>query len=744
MSSLPPALTTVQVRRTATNVPDNKAAKTNCLYVSEDDDVMCNGTMVLMRGYVFHVWGHPLVQRGGIAMNAVQRKMMGVNVGEGVEPAVLRADVCFSSIATLYADVGFISAGGGGSSSRHAVLHADQLVESLRHSLHGQVLAVDQQIIFELNDKNYKLTVTGVTSCNGCSSSTSSSMDERSCVTKETLIVFTNGGHSAIEIVGQTQHASTQLFKPSTLNLETLGIGGLDAQFEAIFRRAFASRVLPPALVKKLGIKHVKGILLYGPPGTGKTLIARQIGKMLNGLEPKVVNGPEVLNKYVGQSEENIRNLFLEADAEYKAKGDESGLHIIIFDEIDAICKQRQGGGGGGGASADVRDTVVNQLLSKIDGVEAVNNILLIGMTNRRDLLDEAMLRPGRFEVQIEVGLPDEVGRHQILRIHTSTMKQNSFLANDVDLTSLVARTENFSGAELEGLVKSATAYAIHRQVDFDDLRKPLDEHSILVTMDDFTHALQDIQPAFGAVREQLELYLGHGGLVSCGESFDAILRTVCALQGQIQRSDRMPLLTCVLEGPPGSGKSAIAAAAAIDSKFPFVKVVAPGNMVGCCEQTKVRMITRTFEDAYRSPLSIIILDDIERIVEYAPIGPRFSNSLLQTILVLLKRRPPNPQCRLFVIGTTSADDFLQTMGVLQAFDVSLHVPALSVCDAMCAIRAAKVKRAADATPYALDTLDTLDTLHAQIQDKLAERFGNSVPIKKMLQWLELLEMPDQ
>lgn len=114
--------------------------------------------------------------------------------------------------------------------------------------------------------------------------------------------------------------ATNQLFKPSSINFEDLGIGGLDQQFADIFRRAFASRVFPPSVIERLGIRHVKGVLLHGPPGTGKTLIARQIGKMLNGKEPKVVNGPEVLNKYVGQTEENIRNLFGDAEAEYKYK----------------------------------------------------------------------------------------------------------------------------------------------------------------------------------------------------------------------------------------------------------------------------------------------------------------------------------------------------------------------------------------------------------------------------------------
>ncbi|XP_057761069.1 vesicle-fusing ATPase-like [Arachis stenosperma] len=190
-----------------------------------------------------------------------------------------------------------------------------------------------------------------------------------------------------------------------------------------------------------------------------------------------IVNGLDVLSKFVGETEKNVRDLFTDAEQEQRSRGDERDLHVIIFDEIDAICKSR-------GSTRDgigVHDSIVNQLLTKIDGVESLNNVLLIGMTNRKDMLDEALLRPGRLEVQVEISLPDENGRLQILQIHTNKMKENSFLAPDVNIQELAARTKNYSGAELEGVVKSAVSYALNRQLSLEDLIKQVEEENIKV-----------------------------------------------------------------------------------------------------------------------------------------------------------------------------------------------------------------------------------------------------------------------
>lgn len=291
--------------------------------------------------------------------------------------------------------------------------------------------------------------------------SISSDCNARGILTMLTEANFLKDARTSFKLKASSRRSANSIVQPG-FKFEDMGIGGLDAEFSAIFRRAFASRIFPPNLIERLGISHVRGILLYGPPGTGKTLIARQIGNMLNTREPRVINGPEVLSKYVGQSEENIRKLFADAEKEYREKGDESGLHVIIFDELDAVCKQR-GSGGTGGTGAG--DSVVNQLLSKLDGVDQLNNILLIGMTNRMDMIDEALLRPGRLEVHMEISLPDETGRTQILKIHTTKMSANDIIDNDVDVKELAKLTKNFSGAEINGLVKAASSFAFNRHI---------------------------------------------------------------------------------------------------------------------------------------------------------------------------------------------------------------------------------------------------------------------------------------
>ncbi len=416
----------------------------------------------------------------------------------------------------------------------------------------------------------------------------------------------------------------------------------MDDEFATIFRRAFASRLVPANLVQQLGLQHVKGILLHGPPGTGKTLIARQLGKLLQAREPKIVNGPEILNKYVGASEENIRRLFKDAEDDFKAKGDNADLHLIIFDEIDAICKSR----GSDRSSTGVQDTVVNQLLTQIDGVNALNNILVIGMTNRKDMLDDALLRPGRLEVHVEISLPDLKGRQQILEIHTRKLKENGRLDAGVDLAILAELTKNFSGAEIEGLVRAAVSYALYQHVDpAKGHAAMIDKESVNtfhVSMAEFRFAFNDVHPAFGVSEDELKKHQ-HGELIPYNANFRELMLDASQLILQFHEisKSRANVMSVLIHGPAGCGKTSIITQLGLDSNSPFVRLISADAFVGLSEPTRIHLINKIFEDAYKSPLSLILLDNIERLIEYTRVGPRFSNPILQTLMVVLTRPPP-------------------------------------------------------------------------------------------------------
>lgn len=520
----------------------------------------------------------------------------------------------------------------------------DVLADAFVRQFENQVFAPGQQLLMDYKNIPLSIKVRTVQLYDlrmekaSAPSATMTAPNARGILTRQTVLTFYKDATSPIKLKGSARRPAANSIIAPDFKFENMGIGGLDTEFSSIFRRAFASRIFPPGLIDKLGIQHVKGILLYGPPGTGKTLIARQIGKMLNSREPKVINGPEVLNKYVGQSEENIRKLFADAEKEYKEKGDESGLHIIIFDELDAVCKQRGSGAGGG---TGVGDSVVNQLLSKLDGVDQLNNILLIGMTNRMDMIDDALLRPGRLEVHMEISLPDEAGRAQILKIHTSKMRENNVMDRDVDVLELASLTKNFSGAEIGGLVKSASSFAFNRHVKVGTVAGVADDiETMKVNRGDFMKALDEVKPAFGVSEEELANAIDRG-ILHYSPYIEHILNDGRSFVNQVRNSATTSLLSVLLHGPPGSGKTALAAAISQASQFPFIKLASAENMVGFSEMAKIQYLNKVFTDAYKSPLNIVVVDNIERIIEWVPIGPRFSNPVLQALMVLLTKKPP-------------------------------------------------------------------------------------------------------
>jgi len=636
------------------NSPSTEAASTNKVFLNTNDG-LANSKHVLISDYVFQTSVDNKIPNGSIGLNSIHRRMMNLALNEQIYVAQF-LETIQSFISTLTMQLTLHG------KRRSLTVVSEELQSLFKTSFAEQYFTVDQRVLLAYDNGHLVLSVTHL-------DIEKSADRKRGVLTVDTDVSFEVASGDTIKLSGD--QSRSRIFQPD-FNFFSLGIGGLDDEFATIFRRAFASRVFPKETVQELGIKHVKGILLYGPPGTGKTLMARQIGKMLNSTEPKVVSGPEILNKYVGQSEENVRNLFKDAEEEERNCGDDSQLHVIVLDELDAICRTRNSRSDGTG----VGDSVVNQLLSKIDGYQSLNNILLIGMTNRIDMIDEALLRPGRFEVHVEISLPNEHGRLQILRIHTAQMHKSGKLSPCVDLVKWAALTKNFSGAEIESLVKNATSHAMNERINPDNLCAPDDVESMMITQEHFDLGFNDVHPTFGLDTDDFSC-CAPNGIIRYSSDFDETWKVAKRLIEQVRNGTRTRLLSVLISGAPGSGKTSLALTLAKESGFSYVKLICPDKLIGLSDTLKCQRIAKIFQDAHRSSQSIVVLDDIENLLEYVDIGPRFSNSILQVFTSSLKKFVVGNN-RLLIIGTTSEVQVLNNLKLMSVFDEHIPIRSLS------------------------------------------------------------------
>jgi len=374
-------------------------------------------------------------------------------------------------------------------------------------------------------------------------------------------------------------------------------IGGLGGSVEQV-REMVELPLRHPELFQRLGIDPPKGVLLYGPPGTGKTLLARAVA---NETEANFyhINGPEIMGSRYGESEERIRQIFQEAS--------QNAPSVIFIDEIDSIAPKREQ------VTGEVERRIVAQLLTLMDGLEPRQNIVVIGATNRRDSLDEALRRPGRFDREIFIGVPDQPGRREVLAIHTRAMP----LEERIDLDEIARTTYGFVGADLGALAREAAMDALRRGLPNVNLKEgiPADVlERLIVTQDDFATAMKRIQPS--ALRE-IMIQAPNVGWNDIGGLDDAQRRLKEGVElplrspQSFKRMGIRPAKGFLLFGPPGTGKTLLAKAVAREAEANFVATKS-SDLLSKWYGESEQQITRLFERARQVAPTVIFIDEID------------------------------------------------------------------------------------------------------------------------------------
>jgi transitional endoplasmic reticulum ATPase len=377
-------------------------------------------------------------------------------------------------------------------------------------------------------------------------------------------------------------------------------IGGLRPVIQKV-REMIELPLRHPELFERLGVEAPKGVLLHGPPGTGKTLLARAVASETN-ANFLSIGGPEIMSKYYGESEERLRDVFKQAQ--------ENAPSIIFIDEIDSIAPKREE------VTGEVEKRVTSQLLSLMDGLQSRGKVVVIGATNRPNAIDPALRRPGRFDREIEIGVPDRDGRLEVLEIHTRGMP----LAEDVDLKKLADVTHGFVGADLESLAKEAAIRALRRilpEINLEAQSIPGDIlNKIIVKMADFQDALKEIEPS--AMREVLVeipdvTWEQVGGLEDVKEELREAVEWPLKYPDLFAQLNATPPKGLLLYGPPGTGKTLLAKAVAHESESNFISVKGPellNKFVGESEKA----VREVFRKARQASPCIIFFDEVDSV----------------------------------------------------------------------------------------------------------------------------------
>lgn len=441
-------------------------------------------------------------------------------------------------------------------------------------------------------------------------------------------------------------------------------IGGLKDEVQKI-REMVELPMRHPELFEKLGIEPPKGVLIHGPPGCGKTLLARAVASE---SEANFINiaGPELVSKFVGESEEKLRQLFKDAE--------ENAPSIIFMDEIDAMAPKREE------ATGEVERRMVSQLLTLLDGLKARGQIIVIGATNRPNAIDPALRRPGRFDREIEIGVPDKNGRKEVLQIHTRSMP----LSEDVNLDELASITHGFTGADITSLTKEAAMKSLRRILPEIDLVQNIIPPKVLdnlkVTREDFFNALREIQPS--ALREVfIEVpnvrWKDIGGLEEVKRELSEAVELPLKKPEVFTKMGIRPMRGILLVGMPGTGKTLCAKAVATESEANFISVKGPevlSKWVGESEKA----IREIFRKARMAAPSIIFIDEMDAIAslrgsgdEGSRVGERVVNALLTEMDGLQNLK------NVVVLAATNRPDIIDTALLRPGrFDKIVQIPA--------------------------------------------------------------------